>query len=99
MEANKTIKAILQAPVWTFGISFTLGTILLLLHMIGQDEGLLVIGLLYVVAAFVVNLIVLLVLVALSFIHRAYQNVILQNAALILLNIPIAIVYIIIVFN
>jgi hypothetical protein len=96
---NKTIQAILHAPLWTFVISFSLGTILLLLYLIDKDQGLIIIGLLYVAAAFVLNLVALLILIALSFIHKEYQNAILLNSSVILLNTPIAIVYFLIIIN
>jgi hypothetical protein len=96
---NKTIRTILHAPLWTFVISFCLGTILLLLYLIDKDDSLIIIGILYLALAFVLNLAALMVLIALSFIHKEYQKVILLNTSVMLLNIPIALAYFVIIIN
>lgn len=88
-----------KVPVWAFCISFSIGTLLLLLYMAGEYELILIAGFLYVLFAAFINSVILLAMVAISFSHRKYQKTLLQNTSLMLLNIPIAIVYFIILTN
>lgn len=99
MEATKKIRNILKLPLWTAGISFGLGTILLLLYLINKENYVMVFGFIYVAGALVVNIVVLFVLLILSNILAEYRRQILEATAVMLLNIPVAIIYIFIIFQ
>lgn len=104
----KKIQVILRLPIITALISFVIGTTLFLLYwmtfdlkttVFNQDISLPIIGLFYVVIAFVFNGLLLAALIIFSFIYRHYQFTILKYAAVILINIPITILYIYLLFN
>ena len=78
------IKLLHRVPVFTFFISFAIGTLLLLLYMANENEQVLIAGFFYVLFAALINFIVLLVMVAASFVHRQYQKTLLQNTLLML---------------
>ena len=104
MSYNKTTpkyyNELLQLPIWTAAISFIVGTILFGFQMItNENNNLLIIGFFYVIIAFIVNLVILLIMVILSFVYRNHQSDILKYASIQLINIPIAIAYIFILFN
>jgi lipid-A-disaccharide synthase-like uncharacterized protein len=90
METNNRIRNILKLPLWTAGISFALGTILLLLYLINKEDYVMVLGFIYIAGAFIVNLVVLFVLLILSNILAEYRRQILEATAVMLLNIPVA---------
>jgi len=99
MEINNKIRKILRLPLWTAGISFALGTILLLIYLINKDNYVMILGFIYVAGATIVNIVVLFVLLILSNILTEYRRQILEATAVMLLNIPVAIIYIFIIFQ
>jgi hypothetical protein len=104
MQSNLKIPAniqhILNAPIWIFGISFAIGTALMLLYLLDKTfDSILLFCFVYVLLAFLANMIAFGILVGLSFVHRQYQKQILQHTAILFLNIPVAIGYIYLVFN
>jgi len=99
INQNSKVQQIQELPLWTAGISFVFGTILFLLYLIERNDEIIICGFLYVVAAVVINLAILLAMVALSFIHREHQRSILLHTLVLLLNIPVAVVYLFILFN
>lgn len=93
---------LLRLPVWLFGISFTFGTLILLLNLFGDEdlkELSYPIGILYILTAAFINASVFAALIICSFIFKEQQNRVLQHAAILSVNIPIAILYAYIVFN
>lgn len=98
-EYLEWIKLLHRMPVVTFFISFALGTLILVLYMANENEQVLIAGFFYVLFAFLINFVVGLVMIAIAFTHRKYQKTLLQNTCLMLLNIPITILYIMILFN
>ncbi len=97
-ELPNEIALLKQIPIWLFGISFTGGTILLALYLINpRTENYMVMGYMYVAMALIINSIVFIGLAIASFICRQYQTIILARATLLLLNVPIAVIYFLIV--
>lgn len=93
-------KELLQIPIWTAAVSFIVGTLLLGLYKVDDhNEKILIIGFYYVSFAFYINLIVFLIMVILSFIYRNHQTEILKHASIQLINIPIAILYLFLIFS
>ncbi|MGE8554364.1 MAG: hypothetical protein ACN6OB_10595 [Chryseobacterium jejuense] len=84
---------------YTFLISFSLGTFLFILFIITQNEFLLLSGFIYVIFAILVNVIVLLheMLVFLSDISGKKNSG--YSLLLLLVNIPIAAIYLLVIFN
>ena len=78
-------------------LSFLLGTILLLLFLITQSNIILDIGLLYVIIAFVLNAITLVGLLVNLILNHQYYKENLFTILLFLLNIPITILYVMLV--
>ncbi|XLS30131.1 hypothetical protein ACJD0Z_04725 [Flavobacteriaceae bacterium M23B6Z8] len=79
------------------GISFGLGTILLLIAIaiIEIREEIIVIGLYYVIAAIVINLLYFLtLLVCMLFVSNRFRVYLLLKALLLLCNIPVVFIYI-----
>lgn len=98
----KYINEILKTPLWTFIISFGLGTFILLLFlvcMVNKDnpDKVIITGIIYVFAATVINLALLLFLIVCAIIHKEYRKQLLERTAVMLLNIPIVILYLFIV--
>jgi hypothetical protein len=87
------IQELLQVPVWIFGCSLGIGTIILLLHLTMREEIITVLGFFYILVATLINGIALVVFVTLSYVYRQHQQEILLRASILLLNIPIAIGY------
>lgn len=87
------------AGKYTFLISFGLGTFLFLLFFITKNEDLLVCGLIYVIFAIPVNMTVFLYEL-LHFLMDISERKGSGNSVLLLLaNIPIAAIYLLIIFN
>ncbi|OED39314.1 hypothetical protein AB832_04165 [Flavobacteriaceae bacterium (ex Bugula neritina AB1)] len=80
-------------------ISFLIGTILLLSHLITGWDTLVIIGFFYTLIATVLNSITLIGLIANTIINHQYYKENLLTILLFLVNIPIAAGYIFIVFN
>lgn len=81
------------------GISFGLGTILMLTYLVTKAEVLLPIGFAYVGIAFAVNAIILLVLIIDMISHTKRFKSHLQSAGVLLLNLPITWFYMYIIFG
>lgn len=97
----KHINAFLRVPLYVAGGSFFFGTVLLLLHLISpKPDGELMAGILYTVFAFGTNGAIFLLMLGVCFAAPAeYRTRLYLRTAVLLLNIPVAIFYIIIVFN
>ena len=89
---QKHINNILQVPVVTTLISFIIGTVFFGLYIAGNEE-ILIYGLFYVLISAMTNFVILLLLSAISFNNKKYQTIILQRTSLMLVNIPVAILY------
>jgi hypothetical protein len=94
-EAKNNILIAQRAFIWSLGI----GTALMFVFLISEWDMLLIIGFLYVVIAILFNLIVFLNNIIFLTIHRERRLTLLLNTLLLLLNIPIAILYLSILFN
>ncbi len=94
-EAKNNILIAQRAFIWSLGI----GTALMFAFIISEWDMLLIIGFLYVVIAILFNLIVFLNNIIFVTIHRERRLTLLLYTLLLLLNIPIAILYISILFN
>ena len=79
-------------------ISFSIGTVLFLTYIVTNFEGLLTIGLLYLITAILVNLLLFITIVLRVIIIKEDRIEILKNLFLMLINIPIAYLYAYIVF-
>jgi len=79
--------------------SFLLGTIIFLIHLITAWEKIIVIGLFYVLIAFILNAITFIGLLANTIVNYHYYKENLKTISIFLLNIPIAIGYFLIVVN
>ena len=93
---------ITSVPVWTALISFTIGTFLFLLQFVvasSVKDNIWIIGLFYIIIAFIINLVVLLAMIIMSFVRKEQQKEILINTSIQLINIPIAILYLYILFK
>lgn len=81
-------------------ISFCFGTFLFVLHFVApQDSGIVMIGLYYVILAIVVNFIMFLILVAIACIRMDAIDDIARSILLLIANIPVAIIYFMIVMG
>lgn len=78
-------------------VSFLLGTLLLLIFYLSDSFDIAIIGYGFLIVAGIVNLIVLLILIKKSMTDKENRNSYLKTSGLLLLNIPIAIVYLIFV--
>ena len=96
---NTRVAQLLKLPAWLAGISFGLGTSILLLHIYGDRDISYAIGFLYLVFISFVNASVFGALAICSFLFKEYQKAFLQQAAVLLINIPVVILYIYIVLN
>jgi len=97
---SQSMQWLLRAPLIVAGASFTIGTALLLYFLSDPHfEPIMPIGFCFVVLAFFVNSVVFTSLIICGFILKEYQKEIFTRAGLLLVNIPIAAVYIYIVFN
>lgn len=80
-------------------ISFLLGTLILLLYLITASDAFLVGGLFYVLIALVLNGITLIGLLANAIVHYQYYRENLTTILLFLVNIPIAIGYVMLIMQ
>ena len=74
-------------------ISFTIGTFIFLLHSITGSNGLPLIGLTYLIIAILTNLVMLFILIVRLLINKHERNQISKSILLMLINIPIAYLY------
>ncbi|AZB01375.1 hypothetical protein EG359_17915 [Chryseobacterium joostei] len=88
-----------SAGKYTFLISFVLGTLLFLTFLIVRNEFLLLIGFAYVGIAIMVNTIILLYELGIYLNDVSGEKSAGNSALLLLLNIPIASIYLLILFN
>lgn len=81
-------------------ISFILGTIIFFaqLFLFAPDE-LFVLGFLYLLMAIAINLIFAIALLAEIFFNSSERKILLQSLGILLINIPVAFIYMIVVFN
>ena len=80
--------------------SFIVGTIILILHIYLKDEvGILIVGLYYTIAAFFINSMLFSSLIIAAFIKENYRKKLVTSAGILLVNIPIAFLYIFIVYH
>ncbi|RZJ65068.1 MAG: hypothetical protein EOO45_17090 [Flavobacterium sp.] len=95
-----TILKIIRAPAWIAGMSFGIGTLLFVLQIMDLGfSDLMLIGFVFVIIALIINLTALGVLLLLAYIYSDYREKILIHTSLLLINIPIAILYLFILFN
>jgi len=81
-------------------VSFGLGTCLFLLHwLVPQNDGIIMIGLYYVILAGFSNFIMLLVLLGMACIRTDVIDEIAKSILLLIANIPIAIIYFLLVIQ
>lgn len=93
-------RGIASVPLYTFAISFIIGTGFFIAHLLLIDNDNIVIhGFIYTVIALVVNIVVVLVMIALSFIHKEKRQTILLNTACMFINIPITALYLFILYG
>lgn len=88
-----------QVPKWSFLISLVVGSILLVLFLLTKEPGLIVIGIYYLLLAIIANLIVLVRMVHFALRYKTYMSFILRHTAILLLNLPIALAYYLIVMG
>ncbi len=89
----------IHLPRLVFAVSLAAGSLLLLAFLLTRDPGLIGVGIGYIVIASFVNTGVLAGMVACAFRHRKHLADILWHTPILLLNIPIAYVYTMIVVN
>lgn len=73
--------------------SFFLGTLILVLHLLSDDGSMLLLGLTYVVIAFVCNFIMLVKLIYLLFTQHRHTQYYTVKILLLLANIPVVFIY------
>jgi len=83
----------------TAQISFSLGTLLLISFFISESEGLQTLGVIYLTLAVIFNSIILLIMLIRIILFENGRFEIFKNTLLMLVNIPIAFLYIQIVLN
>ncbi len=97
---NKNVLLIGKASDIIAFASAIIGTIILVLYFI-PDEGLkmtmLIVGYCYVVIAIVINLLALIILIISIFYYQLYWKYLLTKMGILLLNIPVAILYFLVV--
>lgn len=97
-EENGEIAA--RIPICLFNISLGIGTVFLFLGLAFPDcESIIISGFIYLIISFVINAIAFVSLMVLSFVFTTHSNAIRANTLLLLINIPIAILYIYLVVN
>lgn len=95
------LQQILEFPKWIFGISFTLGTLLFILHVMKavNPSVIMIIGFLYVLIAIFINTVAVGVLAVSAYVYKDYQNEIISKVAILFINIPVSILYCYFVFS
>ena len=94
-----TVKYAIRWPLRIFLLSFTLGSMLFAGYQLLKSETLLVIGFFYVMAAVAFNLLTLIVFLVMCLQYNQFSVLILKKTAILLLNIPIAIIYFVLIFE
>lgn len=91
---------LIQTARWTALISFSFGTLLFLTQLaFSESVNLLVLGLLYVIIATFINLIFAIALFVEMFLRPMMAEELMFTLGILLLNIPIAMLYLVILFN
>ncbi len=80
-------------PIQSFKICFIIGTLLLAFFALTENISIAIIGFIFLVIAVVCNLILFCIQIINSFVYRKYQKQILLHTAVMLINIPIAVLY------
>jgi hypothetical protein len=81
-------------------LSFCFGTLIFLLHyLIPEQSQVVIIGLCYVILAGVVNFIMLLILIGIAFIRMDAIEDIAKSILMLIVNIPISVIYFMLVIN
>ncbi|NII81933.1 MULTISPECIES: hypothetical protein [unclassified Pedobacter] len=93
--APKTISVGQKTAVY----SFVFGTMILLIFLLSKYTPLVAVGLYYVLAASVFNMLILLTLLIQFMYYKEHRKKILTTVTFMLLNIPISILYFFIVIN
>jgi len=97
---NNNFKTQINFPTTLFLISFSGGTILLLLHFLFPHEiNIFIIGFFYIIIAAVLNTIMLFYLLYFYTVFPEIREKIIKQALLILSNIPISALYFYLIFN
>jgi hypothetical protein len=79
--------------------SFAIGTVILLIFLMSKYTPFVAVGLYYVLAAFVINSLILLTLLIQLLYHKEHWRKILATVSFMLLNVPISLLYFFIVIN
>lgn len=88
---------------YSFSLSFILGTLIFLIgltipHPSNDPYRIYIIGLIYVWIAFIINSLIFIGLLIMAIIKKQDRKVILINACIMLINIPIVFIYLLIIF-
>jgi hypothetical protein len=97
----KPLKTALEGILWLAWLSFSGGTLLLILLFLteGDNFHIYVWGFLYVVCAAIANSIAVGAMVVTAAINPEYKRLIMQRTSILLLNIPVTVLYLVIVFG
>ena len=95
---DETVKILKIIPQFIAILSFAIGTALLLLYFIGNDNSYYSeMGAYFVLSAIMLNSLLFFGLIITSYFYKEYQLEIIKKSFLLLSNIPIAIAYLIII--
>jgi hypothetical protein len=98
-EVPQTVLQLIDLPRWVFGITFFLGTFLLLMYLVSNNDEFITAGIIYVITALATNILFVLIMIVYAAIYKQYAAKLLINTSLILLNIPVAVFYSYIILN
>jgi hypothetical protein len=93
------IQKVIQLPYYLFMSCFIIGTILMLCSVFTHKDEVMMVTMLFTVIAFWINLIALVFLIICSFWYKDYTLIILQKTSLLLINIPIAFFYLLLILH
>jgi hypothetical protein len=100
ININMQQSTLIQPSRWTALISFSFGTILFLIQLVlSNSVDLLVLGFIYVIIAAFINLIFVIALFVEMFLRPLMAEELMITLGILLLNIPIAMMYLMILFN
>jgi hypothetical protein len=92
------VDLLLAIPKWLFNVTLGFSTVLFLLGLIAiNNESLLLLAFYIVVIAIVFNILTFFGMIVFSFIYSNYQRSLLLSSFILLANIPIAMLYMIII--
>ena len=92
------VDLLLAIPKWLFNITLGVNTVLFLLGLIAiGDESLPTTDFYLMTATVVINILVFLCLIVFSFVYSNYRKSLMMSSLILLLNIPIATLYLIII--